>query len=242
MWSKWRKYSARYGYVHAAVRFAGSKAPIVWHTLGPSVSIKYRESWLNSPGHKVINLGGGGHVSEDFLTVDIDPRADSYVDLTKRLPFKDGSIDAVFCEEAIEHIDKIQGFAMLVECARILKPGGAIRIITPDLDWFSARLLDGSIECDAINKIFFDHGHKYIYSRHELSNALTEAGFVFIRNSSYKDPKSKLGFLDSHPQRFNHPPEISQYVDAQRPESRLNCLSSTTLAQRYEVDPSLKSP
>jgi predicted SAM-dependent methyltransferase len=123
----------------------------------------------------------------------------------------------VFCEEAIEHLDKIQGFALLVECARILKPGATIRIITPDLDWFAGRLLDQSINCDTINEIFFGHGHKYIYSRHELSKALNEAGFGSVQHSSYKDTGSKLGFLDSHPDRFNHPPDISQYVEAQRP-------------------------
>jgi hypothetical protein len=32
------------------------------------------------------------------------------------------------------------------------------------------------------------------------------------------EASSKYGYLDSHPDRFNHPPEISQYLEAQRPD------------------------
>lgn len=218
MLSRWNKYRARYGALHSAVRFAGSNAPIIWHAFGPIVSAKYRENWLKSSDRKVINLGGGSHISDDFLTVDVDPRADCYVDLTKPLPFEDSSIDAVFCEEAIEHLSKADGLAMLIECARIMKPGAKIRITTPDLDWFAAQFLNRSISCDLINDIFFNHAHKYIYSRQELSYALTAASFVSIQASGYKDANSALGLLDSHPERFNHVPEISQYVEAQKPE------------------------
>jgi hypothetical protein len=57
--SKWRKYSARYGRLHAAMRFVGTRAPIVWRAFGPAVTTEYRENWLISPGPKVVNLGGG---------------------------------------------------------------------------------------------------------------------------------------------------------------------------------------
>src|SRR6478672_908318 len=200
MLSKWNRYRTRYGALHSAVRFAGIKAPIIWRAIGAPVSAKYRENWLSAPGEKVINLGGGSNISDSFLTVDIDPRADCYVDLRKPLPFPDNSVDAVFCEEAIEHLSKADGLAMLIECGRVMRPGGKIRITTPDLDWFAAGILDRSISCDFFNEIFFSHNHRYIYSRRELTNLLRTANFVSIRASTYKDMNSALGALDSHPE------------------------------------------
>ena len=127
---RWPKYRGRYGTVHAAVRFIGTRIPVVWKLLGPPISRAYRIAWIKSTGPKILNLGGGGNCLNECLTVDIDPRADSYVDLRQALPFADKSIDGIFCEEVIEHLSELDGAAMLCECLRIMKPGAVIRITT----------------------------------------------------------------------------------------------------------------
>ncbi len=80
----------------------------------------------------------------------------------------------------------------------MLKPGGVLRIATPDLDWLGASVSAGIITCDLVNSTFYEHGHRYIYSRAEMLAALVAAGFTEARHSTYKDPASELGFLDSH--------------------------------------------
>ena len=45
-------------------------------------------------------------------------------DLTKRLPFDDGSVDAVYSSHLFEHIYYSDAEAILQECHRVLKPGG----------------------------------------------------------------------------------------------------------------------
>jgi len=217
---RWRKYRARYGAQHAAVRFVGTRIPFVWGLFGTFVSRPYRIRWTKSSGPKILNLGGGGNCLDGCLTVDIDPRADSYVDLKRPLPFADKSIDGIFCEEVIEHLSELNGLAMLRECLRIMKPGSVIRITTPDLDWFSRSLIDGAIDCDDINKIFYDHQHRYLYTRNKLATAVASCGFVEIRQSFYREANSCYGYLDNHPERFNHLPEISQYLEARRPDER----------------------
>jgi len=209
-------YRRRYGAVHAMARFAATKAPSIWSVVGPIVSTGYRERWKAQSGVKLLNLGGGSNTIEGALTADLDPRADTYMDLAKRLPFDDGSIDLIFTEEFIEHIPKASAAIMLRECARVLKPGGVLRIATPDLDWLSAGILDGSVPCDLVNDSFYGHGHRYLYSRAEMAKAVREAGFSDVRHSTYKDPASKLGYLDSHADRFRHDPLLSQYVEAVR--------------------------
>jgi hypothetical protein len=46
---------------------------------------------------------------------------------------------------------------------------------------------------------------------------LSDAGFVNVRLSSYKDGSSALGHLDSHFDRFGLPGEISQFQEATKP-------------------------
>ena len=211
-------YRARYGVLHAVARFAGTKFPILWPVLGPVVSKAYRRKWeASAQSPRLLNLGGGGNTIEGALTVDIDPRADSYVNVMKTLPFASGSIDLILLEELIEHVGKDRGLALLRECFRVLKPGGTMRVATPDLDWLSAGILDGSVSCDLLNSTFYEHGHAYIYSRAELLSALGAAGFSDCTHFAYRDPNSILGFLDSHADRFDHDPRLSQYVEARRP-------------------------
>jgi len=212
--TRWKIYAGRYGALHAAARFLGTKAPGIWSVLGPLVSAGYRRKWEAGSGLRLLNLGGGGNLIDGALTVDLDPRADSYVNVTKPLPFARASIDLILLEEVIEHVDKATGLALLHECRRVLKAGGTIRIATPDLDWLAAGIVDSSVSCGLLNDTFYGHGHAYIYTRAELRDALAAAGFSACTWSNYQDPTSVLGFLDSHADRFAHDPELSQYVEA----------------------------
>lgn len=206
---KLRKYSARYGYLSLAPRYFGRLFPGVWKYLGRPATSSYLKKWLRTDQRNILNLGGGGNCLDGCLTADIDARADVYVDLARPLPFPDNSVDSIFCEEAIEHISKSAGEGMLRECFRILKTGGIIRVSTPDLDYFAARL-----NGDELNAIFYEHSHVYLYTRHELLEAFKRARFENVRSYAYGE--GTLGYLDSHAVRFQRPPEISQYVEAQK--------------------------
>ncbi|MDP3383468.1 MAG: class I SAM-dependent methyltransferase, partial [Phenylobacterium sp.] len=46
-----------------------------------------------------------------------------------RLPFADGTFDAVICSEVLEHLDNY--FAALAEIRRVLKPGGVFAPTVP---------------------------------------------------------------------------------------------------------------
>jgi len=215
--AKFGFYSKRYGTLHAAARFAATKFPPLWSLIGPTISGGYRRKWAAPAGHKrLLNLGGGGNTIEGGLTVDLDPRADSYVNITRTLPFADGSFDLILLEEVLEHVNKAEGLALLGECRRVLAPEGVIRITTPDLDWMGVGARDGSVDCDLINSTFYEHGHRYIYSRRELLAALDRAGFSKSIHSTYRAAESVLGYLDTHAHRFDHAPELSQYVEAAR--------------------------
>jgi len=152
--------------------------------------------------HK-LNIGCGGNRVPGWLNVDrFPPPGVTFMDATARLPFADATFEAVLCEHMIEHVPKSAALHLLVEVRRVLRPGGVARIVTPDLDWFSRRILEpiptdapdqayrdflrrwhkqSNISwCDAINVCFYDHGHRYIWSTAELREAMEAAGLVAI--------------------------------------------------------------
>jgi predicted SAM-dependent methyltransferase len=214
---KYKYYSKKYGRFSALLRYAGRHSPLLWRLIGRGVTRSYRRRWLEGEGkRRVLNLGGGGNCSDEYLTVDIDARADAYVDLTRPLPFPDECLDAIFCEEAIEHVDLADGRLLLAECRRVLKAGGVMRITTPDLTYFARCVLDTGRETE-INNIFYAHQHKHIYTRPSLRQCCREAGFDILEESFYRDPDSRLGHLDTHADRFGEPPETSQFLEIQKP-------------------------
>jgi predicted SAM-dependent methyltransferase len=98
----------------------------------------------------------------------------------------------------IEHISYNDGINMLVECKRILRPGGRIRLATPDLgrllrayfhqDPEAQQYVESSskayglapgpgVECRLLNNFMRAWGHCFVYDRTALRDVLTAAGF-----------------------------------------------------------------
>jgi SAM-dependent methyltransferase len=55
-------------------------------------------------------------------------------DLRKGIPFDDASVDAVYHSHLLEHLDRPAVPGFLAEIRRVLKPGGILRIVVPDLE------------------------------------------------------------------------------------------------------------
>lgn len=105
------------------------------------------ESWCN------VDYGIGARLNRPFLrplTRRLFSTAwpDNIVlhDLTKALPWADGSVDAVYSSHTLEHLDKDAGERLVAECRRVLKPGGILRIVVPDLGRIVGGYQDGRIE------------------------------------------------------------------------------------------------
>jgi SAM-dependent methyltransferase len=62
-------------------------------------------------------------------------------DLTKPLLFEDNSISAVYGAHVLEHLYLVDAQRLLSECKRVLRPGGVIRLVVPDLRSMAASYL-----------------------------------------------------------------------------------------------------
>src|SRR5687768_11548268 len=93
------------------------------------------ESYLSRPGARKLHLGCGGNILGGWLNADLEPNSPDIarIDVTQRLPFEDTCFDYVFSEHLIEHLSYPQGLQLLSESHRVMRPGGRVRISTPDL-------------------------------------------------------------------------------------------------------------
>lgn len=85
-----------------------------------------------------------------------------YHDITK-LPFEDNSADLIYCCHGIGYFDREEIIPILQEWKRVLKPGGVLRIATPDFD--KVIKLSESNSMRFISMIYgkWDTGKGFIY-------------------------------------------------------------------------------
>ncbi len=82
-----------------------------------------------------LNIGSGEKSKNpEWLGVDAFTDADIQAFMWD-LPFKDNSVDHIYCSNALEHISKFQVVPTLLEWKRVLKPEGRLKIVVPDLEW-----------------------------------------------------------------------------------------------------------
>jgi predicted SAM-dependent methyltransferase len=172
--------------------------------------VRLRYNYLHNNAEPKLHVGGGWHRLDGWLNTDIELIPDVMrMDATERFPFQDGAFQYVYTEHMIEHIPYQQGSHMLRECHRVLRKGGLIRVTTPDLAavtglcncdlsseqreyllWFCQTFVPQ--ECprnaaSAINAMFSNWGHRFIYDEDTLAEVMRAAGFSSIKRWSLGD-------------------------------------------------------
>jgi hypothetical protein len=83
---------------------------------------------------KKLNLGCGSILLDGYINIDLyNPSAEVQHDLTKPLPYKDGSIDEIYAKHIIEHFLLDEWLQIKKDWSRILKKGGKLTIECPDI-------------------------------------------------------------------------------------------------------------
>lgn len=76
-----------------------------------------------------LNIGAGSTVIDGFTPIDRKLGSEAFP-----LPYPDGSVDEIRASHILEHFTFAESQAALKEWARVLKPGGRIRLAVPDLE------------------------------------------------------------------------------------------------------------
>lgn len=144
----------------------------------------YRRRWDLLEGKLFLDIGAGaGYLGRTapravrVVAVDIDEQAVRTVDGSGEgsagvlgnavtLPFRAGVFDGVHCSHVIEHTWEPE--ALVGEIRRVLRVGGTVVILTPDIIRYGFRF-------------YVDHTHRHPFTRESLRGLLTLHGFGNIR-------------------------------------------------------------
>lgn len=85
---------------------------------------------------RLLNVGCGACVHPEWVNVDLAALAPGVLvlDIRQELPFGADEFDAVYHSHLLEHLARKEAAVFLRECWRILKPGGILRVVVPDLE------------------------------------------------------------------------------------------------------------
>lgn len=160
-----------------------------------------------------LHLGCGSHLLDGWANLDVGgPAGVIRYDLACPLPVPDASVSFVYTEHFIEHVTAEQGRALLAECARVLRPGGVLRVSTPDLATLVEAYLAGRItewadmewlpesSCDLLNEGMRLWGHRYLWDEVRLASVLLDEGFSSVERAAWRQSTHpSLRGLESRP-------------------------------------------
>ncbi|UAC01845.1 methyltransferase domain-containing protein [Dactylosporangium vinaceum] len=156
-----------------------------------------------------LHLGCGSHRLAGWTNIDLaDPAADLRVDVRNGLPFDDGIAESVYIAHLLEHVEyPREAETVLRECRRVLRDGGLLRIVVPDLHSFCTAYVqrhDGFFErfahlwqrppastplasflhyAGAGEFPWVADRHRFGYDEETLGTLLRQAGFTSVRRS-----------------------------------------------------------
>lgn len=121
-----------------------------------------------------------------------------YANAARRIPHATGAVEAIYSSHMIEHLVRDDAWTFLLECHRVLKPGGRLRLVVPDLhalvheylrkgraDIFLSQMqFETHLPAGLVGKlkwlIFGGRGHHWMYDARSLGRLMEEAGFVDV--------------------------------------------------------------
>jgi len=147
-------------------------------------------------------------------------------DVAKGLPFKDNEVDYIYSSHMLEHLSRSKADFVLTECYRVLKSGGVLRLVVPDLNLLIEEYVKGKQAGDAtaadsfieslnlsdtgkskrlINRLI-SQGHQWISDFDSLAYRLSSIGFSEVNRCIPRQGETPdLQLLDEgglHPDSF----------------------------------------
>lgn len=167
-------------------------------------------AYLKDQKEPKLHIGAGDNDLPHWLNTELCPRnGEIFLDATRRFPFESNTFAFIYTEHMIEHIPYDGAVSMMRECCRVLRPGGVIRIVTPNMAFLKSLLnvpltpeqaayIRYSYEAHRIkgpagsaqhvvNHFVRAWGHQFIYDQDTLLALVANAGFAKVVPSPLLD-------------------------------------------------------
>jgi len=153
-----------------------------------------------------IELASGERPFDGYLHCDMRLlESTDLVCLVENLPLATDSVESLLASHIIEHFPYTGILAVLAEWHRVLRPGGTILIITPNLGYITHGYVQGWMDyTEARNRLFGGQDyegnfHYTMFDSHSMSLALKETGFTRIKDvtSNYETRKVPMSLYFS---------------------------------------------
>jgi predicted SAM-dependent methyltransferase len=148
-----------------------------------------------------------------------------------RLPLDTGSVDVVYSCHMLEHLDRSEARQFLSESRRVIRRGGRLRLVVPDLDFhvesykrsgdadgFFEELMVTRSPSQGLQKVADSlvgfRGHRWMYDGASLKKLVEEAGFEDVE---ILEP-GETRISDPGPLDLREREEGSIYLEGRRPE------------------------
>lgn len=205
-------------------------------------------------GVRAINLGCGLSVAPGWINIDNSPNARlakipllrellwkvgllsdhhyavkwpasvKYHNLKRRLPYPDRSIDYVYTSHFLEHLSQNDAQRLIAEAYRVLKSGGLIRIVVPDIALSARKYVaaikanpnDANAATEFLNSLQLGwhkarDPHLWMYDAPSLTGLLTGHGFINTVVCEYRS--GRVPDCDT----LDNRPEDSLHLEAEKP-------------------------
>jgi len=192
--------------------FAAVLEPLLWRLRNGKLRLR---EWLRRaslalfppprPEPLRLHVGSRSERLEGWLNLDKEafPGVGYVADVTRGLPF--AGVASLFAEHFLEHLSVDEALAFLLEAHRMLGPGGHLRLATPNIEWVlrahdAARAEIGDCVWTArLNRAFYGWGHRFLWSRPLLGDALEACGFVDLDWPPYGESRfPEMRGLEQH--------------------------------------------
>ena len=166
-----------------------------------------------------IQIGSGSNRLEGWFNTDLSNQGEYFLDANDLDNIPDGSVDLIYGEQVIEHLDYSQASDFLNQARKKLKRNGIIRISTPDLHALTSNYAEqtdlnsslvelmiskgndthGDHASASVNVWFYSWGHKFIFDELTLTDLMKASGFSKItRFEVGKRDRPELSDIEQH--------------------------------------------